>query len=141
MPVTTVLYNDQEASLPDAVWDDQGLWVSARDLPRVNGFELKPEGACLGELCIPLRGKPGILTGEGDAARVNVFAFADLVQQAAVHDEKARVVSLGPVPAARARFADDHIAPDFLLNDRLGEPVSLSKFPDKKVILMTWASW
>ena len=50
-----VLYDDNvvevERTLPDA--DD--LWVAPEDLPRVNGFELEPEGACLEELCVPVR--------------------------------------------------------------------------------------
>ena len=54
----TVLYDDKvvevERTLPDA--DD--LWVAPEDLPRVNGFELKPEGACLDELCVPVRQGP-----------------------------------------------------------------------------------
>jgi len=47
---------------------------------------------------------------------------------------------LGPIAAVRQRFAQGQ-APDFDLVDRAGQPVSLSLYADKKVILMTWASW
>jgi peroxiredoxin len=49
-------------------------------------------------------------------------------------------VSLGPIASVRQRFAEG-VAPEFDLVDREGQPVSLSLYADKKVILMTWASW
>ena len=30
------------------------LWVRLDELPGATGWQMKPEGACLGELCVPL---------------------------------------------------------------------------------------
>src|SRR5262245_25315704 len=53
----TLLYDDRAVSL-DRVRTDAAnpakLWVLTRDLPRINEFELKPEGACRADLCIPV---------------------------------------------------------------------------------------
>lgn len=43
----TVLYDDQVIEVERTLADPNDLWVVPADLPRVNGFELKPEGACL----------------------------------------------------------------------------------------------
>jgi hypothetical protein len=51
----TVLYDDQVIEVERTLADPNDLWVVPSDLPRVNGFELKPEGACLDELCVPVR--------------------------------------------------------------------------------------
>jgi hypothetical protein len=45
-------------------------WVRKRDLPRINGFELKSQGACRADLCIPIPND--LLRGE----YVNLTAFA-----------------------------------------------------------------
>ena len=50
----TVLYNDQTIVIDEVLPDPTDLWVSPEDLTRINGFVLKPEGACLEDLCIPI---------------------------------------------------------------------------------------
>ena len=37
--------------------DADALWIQKADLPRINGFELKPQGACREEICIPIRAR------------------------------------------------------------------------------------
>src|SRR5579862_8137507 len=53
-PAATVLYDDHAVALPRVGADPGGdasiLWIRKRDLPRVNGFELKPQGACRADL-------------------------------------------------------------------------------------------
>jgi hypothetical protein len=137
MSQLTLLYNHQTRGL-SAREDDGAPWVSASALSELTGFEFKPEGACYGEVCIPLpavNGKAIQANGE-----VNLPAVAARLGQAMVHDAQANVISLGPIPEVRQRFAEGQ-APDFDIPDREGKPVKLSMFKDKKVILMTWASW
>mgnify|MGYP000533657308 FL=1 len=45
------------------------------------------------------------------------------------------------MPVKRQSFIRGGMAPDFELNDREGNPVRLSDFRGKKVLLLTWASW
>ena len=139
----TVLYDDRvvevERTLPDA--DD--LWVAPEDLPRVNGFELKPEGACLDELCVPVRQDrdSDLFVTRGEQGWFNVTGLARKLQQAYAVDHAHRVWSLGEIPVTRARFLNAAMAPDFELPNRSGELVRLSDFRGKKVLIVTWASW
>ena len=50
----TVLYNDSTVKLNAIRPDAKDLWVRAADLPRINEFELKPQGACRADMCIPV---------------------------------------------------------------------------------------
>lgn len=50
----TVLYDDQVIEIARTLADPNDLWIVPEDLPHVNRFELKPEGACLDELCVPV---------------------------------------------------------------------------------------
>jgi hypothetical protein len=139
----TVLYNDQVVEVENVLADPTDLWVSPEDLTRINGFELKPEGACLDSICIPLKqdadseeyvirdGKPW----------VNVTALARKLQQAYAADHEKGVWSFGAIPATRETFLTSAMAPDFELEDREGNTVRLQDFRGKKVLLITWASW
>src|SRR5262249_30643765 len=51
----TVLYQDRVIEVPRTLADPNNLWVALEDLPRINHFVLKPEGACLADLCVPVR--------------------------------------------------------------------------------------
>ena len=138
-----VLFDDGvtevERTLPDA--DD--LWVLSADLPRVNGFELKPEGACLDELCVPVRQDRDseLFVRRGGEGWFNVTGLARKLQQAYAVDHDHRVWSLGQIPVTRTRFLNAAMAPDFELPNRDGELVRLSDFRGKKVLVVTWASW
>ena len=135
----TVLYEDRVVAL-DRVGRDpknvkDALWVRKSDLPRINDFEVKPQGACRADLCIPI--PKGMLRGE----YFNLTAFARKAGQAALADLDARVWSFGEIQALRGGFLESRIAPDFAVPDRAGRPVHLSSFRGRKVLVVTWASW
>jgi hypothetical protein len=140
---TTVLYEDRVVTLDAVLADPNDLWVHPADLPKVNGFELKPEGACLDDICVPVKqdGDSELFVTRSGQAWFNVSALSRKLQQEYVQDHDAQVWSFGQLPVTRNRFVDQHIAPDFTINDRQGNPVTLSAFRNKKVLLITWASW
>jgi hypothetical protein len=138
-PAATVLYADRAVAL-DRIGRDPGkagdaLWVRKRDLPRVNGFALTPEGACRADLCIPI---PKQMVRGG---YINLTAFATQAGQVVVAEPGARVWSVGAMPAPGGGLANSRVAPDFTVPDRLGHPVHLAGFRGKKVLVVTWASW
>ena len=51
----TVLYDDRVVAVAQTLSAPNDLWVTPEDLTRINGFEIKRQGVCLDELCIPLR--------------------------------------------------------------------------------------
>jgi peroxiredoxin len=133
----TVLYDDRSVTLADTEFDQASaaLWVRAIDLPLINGFEIKPEGACRADICVPL---PAAMTR---GAYFNLTAFAGRAGQAVVADLDARIWSFGEIPTFRSNLLASRVAPDFTVPDRTGRPVRLSDFRGKKVLLVTWASW
>ena len=139
----TVLFKDEAVQVERTLADPNDLWVEAADLPRVNGFVLKPEGACLDELCIPIKqDKDSDIFMNRDGGRgVSVTELADRLGQAYVCDRETQVWSLGEVPATRKSFEQQGIAPDFTLPTVDGRPVRLADLRGRKVLLLTWASW
>ncbi len=122
--------------------DPTDLWVLATELPRINGFELKPEGACKGELCIPVTGdQDPILYQQDGSTWFSLTAFARRTGQVVAVDRDRAVWSFSEVPATRASGLLRAKAPDFTLPDRAGKPVRLSEFRGRKVLLLSWASW
>lgn len=140
---TTVLHLDRVVELEQTLADPTDLWVTPEDLTRINDFVLKPEGACLDDLCIPIprgEGSDFVVESEGETW-FSLTAFARKVGQEYVADRESRVWSFGAVPAVRSSFLTRAQAPEFVLPDRQGEPVRLSEFRGRKVLLLSWASW
>ena len=139
----TVLYDDREIEVERTLADPNDLWILPADLPEVNGFELKPEGACLDELCVPVRQDQDsemYVTRRGEGW-FNVTELARRLEQAYVADHDQGVWSFGEIPVTRTSFVRSAMAPDFELPNREGEFVRLSDFRGKKVLIITWASW
>jgi hypothetical protein len=139
----TVLYDDRVVEIERTLADPNDLWVVPEDLPRVDDFELKPEGACLDELCVPVlqdRDSEMFVTRAGQSW-FNVTELARKLEQAYVADHDHRVWSFGEIPVTRTRFLRSAMAPDFALPNREGDVVRLTDFRGKKVLIVTWASW
>lgn len=130
---TTVLYGDRSVALDKIQADPKDLWVLKSDLPRINNFEVKPEGACRADLCIPIA--KDLLKGN----YFNLSGFARKIGEVSVAD--ANVWSFGEIPVLRGSFTGSRVAPDFAVPDRKGKTVHLSDFRGKKVLVVTWASW
>lgn len=133
-----VLYDGRAIALdrisPDAARPD-ALWIRKSDLPRINDFELKPQGACRADVCIPI--PPAMTRG----TMFNLSAFAQRVGQRVVADPANRAWSFGEIPVVRGAYLESRLAPDVSIPDRKGRTVRLSQFRGKKVLLVTWASW
>lgn len=137
------LYGGRTVSVAKTLADPTDLWIPAGELERVNGFELKPEGACYGDLCVPVKQDedgPLFVTREA-SGWFNVSELARRLRQGEAHDADHRVWSFGEVPAVQQSYLRSATAPDFELPNRKGGTVHLSDFRGKKVLLMTWASW
>jgi len=130
---TTILYGDRTVKLDRVRPDPKDLWVPSADLPRINQFELKPQGACRADMCIPI---PKELKS---GTWFNLTGFARRVRQSVVSDSG--VWSFGEIPAVRGDFYRSRVAPDFAVPDRKGRVVRLADFRGKKVLVVTWASW
>ena len=139
----TVLFDDAVVRVDRTLADPNDLWVLPADLTRINGFELKPEGACLDTFCVPVRqDEDGDMFVTRDSQGwFNVTELARRLQQAYAVHRGNQVWSFGQIPVNRQAFLRSAVAPDFTLADRQGNPVSLSDFRGTKVLIVTWASW
>jgi len=137
----TVLYEGRTVEVANTLEDPTDLWVAPDDLTAINGFVVKPEGACLDEICIPLTKTSGLTVERLGKKWISVTGLARMLNQAYAHDADADAWSFAPIPAKSESYLSTAVAPDFELKDRDGKTVRLSDFRGKKVLLMTWASW
>lgn len=119
--------------------EQEDLWLSKEDFEAISEFELRPEGFCQGELCIPI---PSSHDRElVDRDRVNLSAFARLNEQPLVCDEAQSYWFLDDSVETRNRQLQSGSAPDFELPDLDGNLHKLSDYFGKKILLVSWASW
>ena len=129
----TVLFADRSVPLTKIKPDPTDLWIRAVDLPAINDFHVKPQGACKDDTCIPI--PKDMKHGEF----FNLSAFARKIHQPVVAE--AGVWSFGEMPVLRGEFYESRVAPDFSVPDRKGKIVHLADFRGRKVLVLTWASW
>lgn len=108
------------------------LFVDAQELERRTGWVIKPEGACKGELCVPLP----TMTG---TAQVDARVLAERLGMPLLHDEVHAVWCLGP--EAGGRVLSSAVLPDIVLPDLEGNPFALRELRGQKMLLVAWASW
>ena len=138
----TLLYGDRPAQPIQASIDGDNLWLSLPALTNATGWELKPEGACLGEVCVPIpAGREADFLRANDGAEFNLTALARLRDQPVVHNDAHGVWFFGEAANTRGAALASLEAPDFSLPDLDGKMHSLSDYRGKKVLLMSWASW
>lgn len=104
--------------------------VDAAELQRRTGWEVKPQGACKGDACVPLPAGP--LTAQTLAERLGMPL---------VHDDEHGLWALGPETAINGRALTTAQSPDLTLPDLDGNPFSLGSLRGQKVLLVAWASW
>jgi len=111
--------------------------VSPSVVERALGWQLKPEGLCRGETCIPIRDRAALLDADG----IELGALARLLDRPLAMDVEEAVAVLGASAADRSQRLASREAPDFTLPDLQGRPHSLSDHRGRKKLLIAWASW
>ena len=108
--------------------------VPVEELHRRTGWELKPEGACKGEMCVPL---PPTAIVDGN---VELQVLSERLRMPLVHDAEHGLWALGPeVLGGRTLLSAQ--APELVLPDFDGNLFALSSLRGQKVVLTAWASW
>jgi hypothetical protein len=92
------------------------------------GWDIKPEGACKGDVCVPLP--------EG----FSVANAAERLGMALVRDDDMRVWALGPETIGGRALATAE-APELALPDVDGNEFHLSSLRGQKVVLVSWAPY
>lgn len=140
MPVT-ILYGDRSSPVASAAVEGNDLWLSLADLHAATGWELKPQGACLNDVCVPIPVGREAEFVRTNGQQFNLAALARLQGQPVVHDDTYEVWFFGEAASARSQTLTSLQAPDFTLPDLDGRLHTLSQYHGKKVLLVSWASW
>ena len=136
-----ILHDRREYQAADALAEGDNLWLGLDDLRAASGWTLKPEGACMGERCVPIPpGREAEFLRDG-GRRFNLAALARLLGNPIAHDDRHGVWAFGAAPAERNQSLRTLEAPDFTLPDLDGRMHSLADYKGMKRILMAWASW
>lgn len=134
----TVLTERGEAAVEGRA-EGEALWLSPGALQAATGWQLKPEGFCRDEICIPApRGREAEFSR---GAEINAAAFWRHRGGPVLHDAAGATWMLGEPAADRAAALESLDAPDFALPDLDGRTHRLSDYRGQKVFLVTWASW
>ena len=135
--MTVVLREEQQTEVQAAPGAE--LWLHRDDVEPASGWQLKPEGFCRDEVCVPLPGGVDSEYVRGD--EVNLAALWTLMGKPVVASESGDAWFLGEGAQERNDALLSLEAPDFTLPDFDGNLVSLSNYRRMRVLLLTWASW
>ena len=134
-----IIYGDKTTVVNSALIEGNHLWISNDDLIRATGWELKPQGVCLGDRCVPIpAGRESEFVRPGS---FNLSALARHLGEPIAHDKQHALWSFSDAPDEIGNRLRSLEAPDFTLPDLDGGLHSLSDYRGKKVLLMSWASW
>ena len=106
--------------------------ITADDFAAGTGWVLTPEGACRGEVCIPLR-EPA-----GDT--IDAVDVAGQMGLPVVHDDQHGVWAIGPWPGTGRALVSAE-APELVLPDLDGHEFRLSSLRGQKVVIVAWAPY
>jgi hypothetical protein len=111
--------------------------VDSSDLPAALGWELKPEGLCRDDVCVPVRDQRALFTDE----RLDLERVAEALRRLSVIDADARIASIALSAEERHRALDSLVAPSFELADLHGTSHRLEEWHGRKRLLVAFASW
>ena len=102
--------------------------LAPAELAARTGWEIRPEGACKADRCVPLPDGP-----------LEAEVLAQRLGMGLVEDAEHGLWALGPESGARALLSAD--MPDLELPDRNGRPFSLRSLRGTRIVMIAWASW
>ena len=106
-----------------------GPEVGTEEFERATGWEIKPEGACKGDVCVPL-----------PAGGFDLRSVADRLGMAVVSEPESGLWAVGPETlAGRALSTVD--ASDFRLPDLDGNEFRITSLRGRKVLVVAWAPY
>ncbi len=106
--------------------------IPTDEFERGTGWALRPEGACRGDVCIPLMTGP-----KGD--EVDVAPLAEQLGMPIVRHSR-DLAALGPASLG-GRALTSAEAPDLVLPDFAGTDFDLRSLRGQKVVLVAWSPY
>ena len=132
MPVTVI---DESTRTVGGGFEGGQVLVGGEALRDALGWDLKTEGMCRGDVCVPL---PAGVARDG---RVDLVAAARALGRPAVADAELGTVAVALPSEERKRALDDLHAPAFTLPDLDGTPHELTEWHGRKRLLIAFSTW
>jgi hypothetical protein len=126
-----------EVRVVAAVADADRLLIDPRALPDALGWELKPEGLCRDNVCVPVRDRAALMVG----VQLDIGAVAGALGRLVVVDAPAGIAAVALPTEIRRGALDDRRAPQFTLPDLDGVEHDLEEWRGAKKLLVAFASW
>ena len=105
--------------------------MSASEFSAASGWEIRPEGACRGDVCVPL--------ADTNTETVEIEAIAERLGMPLVrHDDG--LAALGPATVGGRALVTAE-APELVLPDFDGNEFRLSSLRGQKVVLVAWSPY
>jgi peroxiredoxin len=136
---TITLLDDGATEVTVAV-DGDDVVLSAADLAAALGWELKPEGLCRGDVCVPVRDRSRV-EAAGAGGGVSLPGVAAALDRPLVVDLDAGVAALGPPRTSRRQALAGGPLPELALPDVDGRVVDLASLRGRKVVVTAFATW
>ena len=111
--------------------------IATAEFERGTGWSIRPEGACRGDICVPLKSAP---SGDDiDVASIDVsYIASELGMSIARHSEG--LAAIGPASHG-GRALSTATAPELILPDFDGNPFDLRSLLGQKVVLVAWSPY
>jgi hypothetical protein len=132
--VDFTLLDDGRPVRVQAVVGGRGIRLAAPAVHTALGWELKPQGLCRGDTCIPIRLAP---PDDG----IDLATLAAALGRPLALDVDERAAALGASAEQRSGQLRSLEAPDFVLPDLAGREHRLDEQRGRKLLLLAWASW
>ena len=127
-----------ETRAVDADVSDGRILVDPAQLPGALGWELKPEGLCRGDVCVPVR-DPAEPLRRRPRSTSRRWAPRSGGRSWSTPTRVSRAVALDG--ETRRRALNELVAPSFELPDLDGNLHALEEWHDRKKLLVAFASW
>ena len=129
---------DETRAVPvDATVAADGIRLAPAAVRDALGWELKPQGLCKDETCVPVPPSAALVRDDG----IDLETLAGLLGRPLALDAAENAACLGVAATDRARTLASLDAPDFTLPDLDGRMHTLSGYRGKKIFLIAFASW
>jgi hypothetical protein len=108
--------------------------IDPKALEARTGWAIKPEGACKGDICVPL--PDNALQG----GLLEIDVLSERLGMPIATDETTGARALGP-ESIMGHALTSAESPEIVLPDHKGNEFRLSSLRGQKVLMVSWASW
>lgn len=115
----------------------KSLTIPTDEFERRTGWAIKPQGACNGDICVPLTSAQ---THDHGVGTIDARLAAERLGMALVGDQSHGIWALGPSTIS-GRSLTTAAAPEIVLPDLHGDLVRIADLRPMKVVVVSWASW